>query len=533
LSTSFSTIKGAVAEKAGLFKVQKDFFKYALSQGQKNPAKGFVFGDVKDRTLTNKFLALLLQHKIEVFELPSNLTQEGKTFEKGSAYVVPSAQPNFLLVHSIFEENTLKDSIFYDNTGWSIIHAYGLKYAKLKGSLAKGPLVNAIPSAANKRAAAKSGYAYLINSTDYNYTKALYELQRKDVLVKTAFKGFTANTTAGKAAFLPGSLVIPVIGQRLSADSLFAAVNDVAVRANIDVTAVSSGFSAEGIDLGSSNIRTTRKPEVAVAFGQGVTASEAGQVWFLLNQQLDLPVSKLDLSNFARAPLARYNVLVLPAGNYSVWDKATIDKIKDWVEAGGTLITFQTATAWAVANDLVKEKLAQTDVFRRPGEVTAAVPTNKTDDALKGEDAKANGAKKALVPKNERLDYARQEDVEGSKRINGAIFQADLDVTHPIAFGITDRKLFINKNGPTLLVPSSNKYATVAQYTAAPFTNGYSSKANIAKVANSAAIIATASGNGEVVLFADDPTYRGYWLGTNRLFLNAIFFGNLLNVGYR
>ncbi len=534
LATSFSTIRGAVAEKAGLFKVQKDFFKFGLSQGQKNPAKGFVFGDSKDKTLTNKFLSLLLQHQIEVFELPSNLTQEGKTFEKGSAYVVPSAQPNFLLVHSIFEENTLKDSIFYDNTGWSIIHAYGLKYAKLKGSFGKGQAVTAAPVISGKVEGTKSGYAYLINSTDYNYTKALYELQKKNVLVKTAFKGFTVNTASGKKEFLPGSLVIPVVGQNLSADSLFAALNSVAAAANIDVSSVSSGFSAAGIDLGSSNIRSTRKPEVAVAFGQGVTASEAGQVWFLLNQQLDLPVSKIDLSNFARAPLARYNVLVLPAGNYSAFDKATIDKIKGWVEAGGTLITFQTATAWAVANDLVKEKLDQTDVFRRPGDLTAAVPSGKSEEASKDDKVKVEKGKDGkAAPVSTRLDYARQEDVEGSKRINGAIFQADLDITHPISFGITDRKLFINKNGPTLLLPSANKYATVAQYTATPFINGYSSKANITKVANSAAIIATASGNGEVVLFADDPTYRGYWLGTNRLFLNAIFFGNLLNAGYR
>jgi hypothetical protein len=543
LRTSFSTIKGAIAEKAGLFKVQKDFFKYALSQGQKNPAKGFVFGDIKDKTLTNKFLNLLLQHRIEVFEVPSKITQDGKTFEKGSAYVVPSAQPNFLLVHSIFEENTLKDSIFYDNTGWSLIHAYGLKYAKLKGAVSKGAAVLQPPASGTKPTIAKSGYAYLINSTDYNYTKALYELQRKDVLVKTAFKGFSVKTAAGEVPFLPGSLVIPVVGQNLTADSLFAAVNAVANSTNIDVLGVNSGFSAAGIDLGSSNIRATRKPEVAVAFGQGVTASEAGQVWFLLNQQLDLPVSKLDLSTFARAPLARYNVIVLPAGNYSAWDQATVARIKSWVEAGGTLITFQTATAWAVANNLVQEKLAQTDVFRRPGDLTPAVAAGKPEEgqksdgakaeAGKGDGAKANAGQGKAAATSARLDYARQEDVEGSKRINGAIFQADLDITHPIAFGITDRKLFINKNGPTLLVPSSNKYATVAQYTSQPFINGYASKANIAKVANSAAIIATASGNGEVILFADDPTYRGYWLGTNRLFLNALFFGNLLNGGSR
>jgi hypothetical protein len=33
-----------------------------------------------------------------------------------------------------------------------------------------------------------------------------------------------------------------------------------------------------------------------------------------------------------------------------------------------------------------------------------------------------------------------------------------------------------------------------------------------------------------VVLFADNPNFRGYWHGTSRLFLNAVFFGNLLTV---
>ncbi|UKT65868.1 M14 family zinc carboxypeptidase [Pedobacter mucosus] len=536
LATSFSTIKGAVAEKVGLFKVQKDFFKYALEQGRKNPAKGFVFGDKNDVTLTQKFLGLLLQHHVEVYEVADNLSQDGKTFDKGKSYIVPSAQPNFLIVHSIFEENTLKDSIFYDNTGWSIIHAYGLKYAKLNGAFSKGTIVKNLPVETGKFSVERAAYAYLINSSDFNFTKALYQLQLKNVLVKTAFKSFSANTTAGKKAFLPGSLVIPVVDQSISADSLFAAVSYVAKLASIEITPVTSGFSAEGIDLGSSNIRSVRKPEVALAFGQGVTASEAGQVWFLLNQQLDLPVTKLDLQSFARASLERYNVLVLPAGNYSAWDKATVDKIKSWVNDGGTLITFQTATAWAVQQEIVKEKLSQTENFARRGDAppVAAAAEKSTEEGKKDQSKTiADAGVKPIKPLAERLDYARQEDVEGSKRINGAIFVSDLDITHPIAFGVSSRKLFINKNGPTLLLPSTNKYATVAQYTVKPLINGYSSKANTAKVANSAAIIAVGSGAGEVILFADDPTYRGYWLGTARLFLNSIFFGNLLGGGNR
>ncbi|MDN5287967.1 MAG: hypothetical protein JWR38_4241 [Mucilaginibacter sp.] len=543
LTTSFSTIRGSVAEKVGLFKVQKDFFKYALEQGQKSPDKAFVFGDSKDVTLTQKFLNLLLQHRIKVYELNDNLNQEGKQFEKGKAYVVPSAQPNFLLVHSIFEENILKDSIYYDNTGWSIIQAYGLKYAKITGVVSKGNEVQNLNLTKGNVEGGRSAYAYLLSYTDYNASKALYQLLVKNLLVKTAFKSFTANTVNGKKGYSPGALVIPVAAQNISSDSLYKALQEIAVNTNTIITPVASGFSAEGIDLGSSNIKSVRKPEVALAFGQGVTAGEAGQVWFLLNQQLNLPVTKIDLSSFARASLKRYNTLVLPGGNYSALDKATVDKIKAWVNDGGTLITFQTATAWAIQQEIVKEKLSETDKFPRRGSdesptIVSIKQPDKGDSnhqqisAGKTKDGQKNDTTKQAKPENERLDYARQEDVEGAKRINGAIFQADLDITHPIAFGVSSRKLFINKNGPTLLVPSADKYATVAQYTKNPFVNGYSSKKNITKVAGSAAIIAVNNGRGEVVLFADDPTYRGYWPGTDRLFLNAIFFANLLGGGF-
>ncbi|RFM29078.1 M14 family metallopeptidase [Deminuibacter soli] len=539
LTTSLSTIRGAVAEKAGLLKVQKDFFRYALEQGRKNAAKAYVFGDSRDVTLTKKFLSLLLQHHVKVYELSDNTTQDGKRFEKGSAYIVPAEQPNFLIVHSLFEENFLKDSVYYDNTGWSVIHAYGLQYAKLASSGNKGGEVTAenLPAGTVE---GTSGYAYVIDYNEYNASRALYYLLDKNILVKTAFKPFTAVTAKGNHAYGYGSLVIPVAGQTVSPDSLLRILQAVAADAHISIAPVTTGFSAAGVDLGSSNIHAVKKPEVAVAFGQGVTSSEAGQVWFLLNQQLNLPVSKLDIAAFQRASLKRYTVIVLPGGNYSAWDKATVEKLRDWVNDGGTLITFQTATAWAVKQDLVQEKLAETEAPRNRGGSGLGQAAESVPGARTVANAGAAGAlpvtkrssdSNAVRPVSARLDYAEREDAEGARRINGAIFRADLDTTHPIAFGVNSRNLYINKNGSVLLLPSTNKYATVAQYNSKPFVNGYSSKENISRVANSAAIIAASSGDGEVILFADDPTYRGYWLGTSRLFLNAVFFGNLLGGG--
>ena len=45
-----------------------------------------------------------------------------------------------------------------------------------------------------------------------------------------------------------------------------------------------------------------------------------------------------------------------------------------------------------------------------------------------------------------------------------------------------------------------------------------------------ASLIVSGSGSGRVVLFADNPNFRGTWYGTNKLFLNAIFFGANISV---
>ena len=45
-----------------------------------------------------------------------------------------------------------------------------------------------------------------------------------------------------------------------------------------------------------------------------------------------------------------------------------------------------------------------------------------------------------------------------------------------------------------------------------------------------ASLIVSSSGSGRVVLFADNPNFRGSWYGTNKLFLNAIFFGANISV---
>jgi hypothetical protein len=252
----------------------------------------------------------------------------------------------------------------------------------------------------------------------------------------------------------------------------------------------------EGIDLGSSQIKTVKRPEVAMIIGTGVAATEAGEIWHLLDQRLQMPISKLDILTLGRASLSRYNTLVMVSGVYNLLDKNVVEKIRTWVQNGGTLITLKTGSEWAIKQGFTKERLL------------------------------VDSSKSA----GNRFNYDEAQDREGAKGLGGSIFKVDLDTTHPIGFGFSDRKVSVYRNGLTILLPSQNAYSTVAKYTENPLVGGYLHPTSAKKIKNSAAILVGAEGAGKVIMFSDDPNFRGTWFGTNKLFLNALFFGGLMNV---
>ena len=59
---------------------------------------------------------------------------------------------------------------------------------------------------------------------------------------------------------------------------------------------------------------------------------------------------------------------------------------------------------------------------------------------------------------------------------------------------------------------------------------GYVHATTLKKMRNNPSILIGQEGVGRVVLFADEPNFRGAWYGTNKLFLNALFYGSLINV---
>lgn len=506
LVNSLATVKAAVENKDHFLRHQKDFFNSAIIQAGKHPARGYVFGDAGDKNRAKAFIDLLLQHKIRIYENGQDLKAGNKTYLKGSSYVVPGDQPQFRMVATMFDTVTkFYDSLFYDASAWSLVHAYGLPSSPLNErqlkSVGAGKVLDQNFLKPQEYPVTNSNYAYVFSWQDYYAPRVLQELLKREVVAKTAFKPFSIESGEGVKEFSYGSILVPVAMQKLSSEELHNLMQELAAEHQIKIEAFSGGLSSTGIDLGSGNFQNIEAPKPLMLVGEGVSIYEAGEVWHLLDSKLKMPLIKVDMLDFRNLKLEKYNQLIMVNGNYNHLRDVDVQRIKSWVENGGTLIAQKSAVTWAINNKLINEEL----VIEK--------------DSLKKEKAERL-----------RFDYVSAADREGAKVIGGSIYEVDLDITHPLGFGYTNRKLMVYRNSNTLLKPGKNPYSTVALYEDKPLVSGYISKENLEKLPGTSSILVSKAGSGRVISFVDNPNFRGTWYGTNKLFFNALFFGPLINV---
>lgn len=127
--------------------------------------------------------------------------------------------------------------------------------------------------------------------------------------------------------------------------------------------------------------------------------------------------------------------------------------------------------------------------------------------------------------------YSEYENTTGARVTGGAIFNARLDITHPIGYGYINPDIHTFRNDNLFLAPSENPYANPLVYTENPLASGYLHPSNLAGIQNGAVIRISGVGRGRIIGFADNPNFRAFWFGTNKLFMNSIFFGQIIQGG--
>lgn len=490
--TTLSTLEGAKQLRKEFLAFQRNFYNEAANRAAAYPVKGYVFGDKNDLAKTFHFAEMLKRHQIEINNLPANWTDAA--FEKGSSYMVSLNQPQHSLIRAIFEKTfDYKDSLFYDITSWTMPLAFGMPYQEITSSFMMGNKAEELIMPKSSVTGGRSGYAYLIKWDELYAPAALNELLNADIAVKVATSNFELNEGGSNLKFQRGTLMIPVTMQTGDDETVFAKISGVTEKYRLKTYAVTSGSAASGIDLGSSKFVPVTRPAIAMITGPGVNATDAGEVWHLLDQRMNIPATHLEPAVFNRVDMNKYNTLIMVGGNYPDINK---DKLKTWVQSGGTLILSEEAVSWAAQNGISDVKFKKT---------------------------------KSPVDSAGKLSYTDREQIDGSQQVQGAIFGADVDLSHPLAYGYNQKTVSLFKANKVFMEKSKNPYATPFYYGSNPLQSGWISKENGDAVKNSAAVVVNTVGSGRVINIADNPNFRAFWLGGSKLFMNAIFFGRIID----
>lgn len=480
-TAALSTLEAGLDMRQELLDYQRAFFADARKEASK--AGAIIFGDDKDAARSYHLAEILDRHQIKVHELKQDVRVNGKDYIKGFAYVVPKNQKQHRLINAMFESRTqFRDSLFYDVSAWTFPLAFNLDYAQTGLSNAGDQVV---PKPMEGTVVGRSNYAYLMEWHEYYTPKVAYQLLDAGIRIKGGMKPFSI---AG-VDYDYGTILIPLQNQVLDSDGIHDLLTQLAQENHVTIRGVQTGLT-EGIDLGSRQFRALTKPKVALVVGQGINSYDAGEVWHLFDTRYDIPITKLDTRNIANVDLSRYTDIILPNNWGSSLGEGATKNIKTWIEEGGTLVAYKNSGRWLKSKELM-------DITYKSRKDTA-----------------------------QNISFEQRGNYRGAQVIGGAIFESTIDRSHPINFGYRNQTLPLFRNSTLFMEADKNSYNNPILYSNAPLLSGYISEENLADLKGTAAVKIGRKGRGIIVYFTDNTNFRAFWYGTNKLLMNAIFFGD-------
>ena len=442
---------------------------------------------------TRRLKALLDTHQIAYEHTESGSVKgydysslkEEKMSVSLSDIVVHTDQPKGKMVKALFEPVTkLEDSLTYDITAWSLPYAHGFK------AIASRNKVNSVlnvKSITIKNNTDKSSYAYISKWNSLADATFLGALLKANITPRFSEKPFSI---AGKS-YQRGTLII--LRNDNKNDSFDDKLVAIANKHQRKLFSVKSGFVSAGVDFGSYSVKPINKQNIAVLSGKETSSLSFGEIWHFFETQLHYPITNIDASDFENIKYTNYDVIIIPDGNYKkVLTKENLEKLKQWVQSGGTLI--------AIGNALMPF-------------------ANKKEFSLKEKKTNEEKISVDLTP------YAGRERKNVTKLITGSIFKSLLDPTHPLAFGY-GKTYFSLKLGSTSFeyLKKGNNVAYFDETTKT--VSGFAGSTAVKKVPKSLLFGEEKLGNGSIIYMVDNPLFRSFWENGKLFVANAVFLLN-------
>ena len=585
---SMTTLETLAKNKAQRLQDFYDFRKNSLAANDK--MKRIVIVPDKDRVKTAEMLEVLQRAKIEIkvagaaFSSTAahsydrkNAPIETKNFPAGS-YIIDLNQPQKILIKAWLEQDTPQDEAFirdemgkfrrnemrgksagkedyrfYDITAWAMplafdIDAYWTEDAVRVESAAVTP--EYLEGLKRGTVSGRAQIAYIIPYETDGAGAMAIRLLKEGFRVNVA----TRRMNAGGRNWNRGTFVVRVTR---NPETVHAAVNRLARELGVNVTAVDTGYAEEGdTPVGGENVSALTQPKIAVIADEGVDQTSYGSIWWTLDRY-GIQFTPMTIQNVRGGALKNYNVLIMPdgsAGRYnSSLGRPGIETLKEWVQEGGTLITVRGASVFAALKDvgLTSSKLVGSEDDEEKGKIPEDVETDRRKEA----ETRPSPSPTPRVSDNKRTEPeplptpSERSDKQDwqppvlpliaspsanagkvPEAIPGAIMRARVDRTTYLTYGLEQDEL------PVLLSSGyffrfSKEGTNALIYEAKPkkplTISGFVWEGNTEKLLRgTAALIDEPNGSGHVILFADEPFFRGIFRSQTRPFFNAILFNN-------
>lgn len=498
VATSLSLIKGTDAYRDEILEYRFAHERQQNEAAKNNPVKGYVFSDDGDPIRGRMLLEILERHNIDVFELTSDATIAKQKFAKNQAWLVKTGGPQNALIHSLFETRTeFDDNVFYDISTWNLPLAFNLPYAPTRTF--RGLDVKPLTVLAPRTPASdipQNPVAYAFEWNQYRAPHLLQALMADELHPRLAMKPFSADVQNGEVqTFDSGTIIL----QPRTEEDHAKVRRNLQMHPSVVTIGLSSGLTPSGPDLGSRGMKVLKPVKPALLVGEGVRTTEAGEIRYTVDSRFGMPLTLLSLNRLGKTKLSEYTHLLLAGGSYGAWDDLPKD-LKDWVKEGGILVAQKEAAIWA------EEEI----IFKSEDE----------DDKKDGDKDKSEDEEETV-----RRAYQDYEQDRGRQTITGVAVWADADLTHPLMFGFNRNRIPIFYNATKTLAEPPISYDAPLTYAKKDFViSGYADESRREEIRNSPALAIHRMGDGKIILLSHVSNFRATWLGTERLYANALFF---------
>ena len=293
---------------------------------------------------------------------------------------------------------------------------------------------------------------------------------------------------------------------------------------------------------------------------EGVEQSSYGALWWLFDQS-GVDFTPMTIRNIKRAELDRYNVIIMPDGSpdlyFSALGKSGIETLRSWVQRGGTLICIKGAAVFAALKDVnfTSSRLVGSEEDdgkeQKPEEGKAQPSPTPTPQPETGASEQAGTRRRRqdsgqTATEQQRQQTDQTEKLEGAapelpliaspsarpgvvpEAVPGAIMRGTIDRTTYLTYGYEDSQLPVLVNSGYFFRPSkegTNAVIFSPDEKLQLRLSGFVWPNNTERLLRGTAyVVEEHTGRGHVVLFAEEPNFRGIWRTTIRLFFNSILF---------